>query len=325
MKKRILCIGNALVDIIKVMDNDDVLSKLSLPKGSMQLVDEQTQKSLLEETKHFSQTMVSGGSAANTANALANLGIDTGYIGIVGKDSLGEFFVTDMRHNGIKPQVFTSSTKATGAALTLVSTDGERTFATYLGAAMELDASLLKTEYFVGYDYVHIEGYLIANRKLMETIFAIAENLNIKISLDLASYNVVEQHLEFLQELCQRANVIFANEDEATAFTGLEAEKAVEEIARYCEIAVVKIGAKGSLVAASEVFKISEATPRQKLDTTGAGDMYAGGFLAALLQDKDLAKCGNYGSIVAGNVIEVLGTKMDTNQWEKIRQEISAL
>ncbi|MDR1005859.1 MAG: adenosine kinase [Bacteroidales bacterium] len=325
MNKKILCIGNALVDIIKVMDDDKVLSAFNLPKGSMQLIDFDTRKRFMDATKGYSETMVSGGSAANTANALANLGIEVGYIGMVGSDSLGEFYVSDMHRNKIKTQVFKSDKQGTGTALTLVSSDGERTFATYLGAATELSADILLQEYFVGYDYVHIEGYLISNRRLMEAIFKFAENIGAKISLDLASYNVVEENSEFLNDLCQRCNIIFANEDEATAFTGLEAEKAVEEIAKYSDIAIVKIGAKGSLISDGKVVKVDAEPSKQTLDTTGAGDVYAGGFLAALMQGKTLSECGKWGSITAGNVIEVLGTKMDADRWTAIRQEIAAL
>ncbi|MDR1726081.1 MAG: adenosine kinase [Bacteroidales bacterium] len=323
MTKKVLCIGNALVDIIKVMDNDGILEELNLPKGSMQLVDKETSAQLLKATSQFPSTMVSGGSAANTANVLANLGTETGYIGIVGKDEYGEFYVSDLRQAGVKPSVFRSDTNTTGTALTFVSEDGERTFATHLGAALELNASLIKTENFVSYDCVHVEGYLISNRNLIETIFNIAENLNMKISIDLASYNIVDENLDFLQELCQRADIIFANEDEANAFTGLEAEKAVEEIAKYAEIAVVKIGAKGSLICSEgNIYKIPATDNKNKLDTTGAGDVYAGGFLSALSQGKDLETCGKWGSVVAGNVIEVLGTKMDGQRWQKIKNEI---
>jgi len=319
--KKILCIGNALVDIIKVIDNDKTLADLSLPKGSMQLVDFETSQKLLQTTSHIPATMVSGGSAANTANALANLGIQTGYAGIVGEDEYGDFYISDLRKAGVKPQVNRSKTP-TGTALTLVSPDGERTFATYLGAAATLEAGLLKTEDFLGYDYVHIEGYLIANRPLIERVFAICENIGVKISLDFASYNVVEENLEFLQELASRSEVLFANEDEATAFTGLVAEKAVEEMAKFAPVCVVKIGAKGSLIYTGKLYKIEETIHRHRIDTTGAGDVYAAGFLAALIQGKNYDECGHWASSVAGNVIEVLGTKMDSERWKKIKSEI---
>ena len=324
MNRKVICVGNALTDVIRVIENDNVLAELKLPKGSMQMIDSDTQKQFLNKTKHYSTTMVSGGSAANTANAIAKLGIDSAYVGMVGVDEYGDFFIQDMEESGVRSIVSKSNNNETGVALTFVSQDGERTFATNLGAALDLNPSLLKEEDFKNYNYVHIEGYQIYNRPLIEAIFSIAKTNNLKISIDLASYNVVTENREYIISLCKQASVIFANEDEAFALTNLAPEDAVKEIATYCDIAVVKIGEKGSLISNNkEVFTIEADTNRQKKDTTGAGDVYAGGFLAALCQDLDLQTCGKWGTIAAGGVIEVFGTKMDNYCWEVIRQKIA--
>lgn len=325
MNKRVICIGNALTDVIKVIDNDNILTDLDLPKGSMQMVDADTQKRLLELTERYSAAMVGGGSAANTAYTIANLGIDTAYVGVVGADGYGDFFIRDLERSGVHPVVSKSNNSSTGIALTFVSQDGERTFATNLGAALDLNPSLLNEDDFKNYDYVHIEGYLVYNRPLTEAVFSIAERNGLKTSIDLASYNVVTENKDFITSLCKRANIVFANQDEALALTNLAPEQAVEQIASYCDISVVKIGERGSLISNKEnVFSLQADTNRKKLDTTGAGDMYAGGFLAALSQDLDLPTCGRWGSIVAGGVVEVLGTKMDAHCWEVIRQKIDA-
>lgn len=325
MTKKVICLGNALVDVITQLESDDKLQELGLPKGSMQLVEKEISKKIQESTSHLQTKMQTGGSAANTANGIANLGVGSGYIGMVGDDELGSFYSNDMLQNSIEPKFFKSQSTPTGCAVALISKDGERTFATYLGAAIELRADLLSKELFLGYDYFHIEGYLIVNHDLIRTAIRMANEMGLKVSIDLASYNVVEENIDFLKEICKDVHIIFANEEEAKAFTSQDAEQAVKTISNLCEIAVVKIGKKGSLIKSSnQEIRIYERE-RTCLDTTGAGDMYAAGFLAGLCLGKDLEYCGNMGSILAGNVIEVYGAKMDKESWAKIKEEINTL
>ena len=215
MSKKTICIGNALVDKICLLENDTMLATENLPKGSMQIISQDESIRLQEATSNLKSEISTGGSAANTANGLANLNIETAYIGMVGKDQFGDFYIEDMQKNNIKTNFFKSETTQTGLALALVSKDGERTFATHLGAAIELNASLITKELFEGYDYLHIEGYLISNRDLFQKIIECGKASGCKISIDLASYNVVEDNLEFLQEVCKGVEVIFANEQEA--------------------------------------------------------------------------------------------------------------
>ncbi len=325
MSKKVLCLGNALVDIITQLETDNELEKLQLPKGSMQLVDSEVSLKVQKETSNLKSSMQTGGSAANTANGIANLNVGSGFIGMVGEDKLGDFYVNDMILNSIEPHFFKSKTSTTGCAVALVSKDGERTFATYLGAAIELRADLLSKELFVGYDYFHIEGYLIVNHDLISKAIALAKQEGLKVSIDFASYNVVEENLDFLKQICKDVDIIFANQEEAKAFTSQEPEQAVNTIAEICEIAVVKIGKRGSLIKSKDrLIKICKRE-RTCLDTTGAGDMYAAGFLSGLCLEKDLETCGHMGSILASHVIEVYGAKMDKERWSSIKKEISEI
>jgi sugar/nucleoside kinase (ribokinase family) len=244
---------------------------------------------------------------------------------MVGEDKLGEFYINDMVENSIEPRFFKSKTTSTGCAVALVSKDGERTFATYLGAAIELKAELLSKELFQGYDYFHIEGYLIVNNDLIRKAIELAKQEGLKVSIDFASYNVVEENLDFLKEICKSVDIIFANEQEAKAFTNKEAEDSHEEISQICEIAVVKIGKKGSLIKSGDKKVIIGKRERTCVDTTGAGDMYAAGFLAGLCEGRSLEVCGQMGSILASEVIEVYGAKMDSLTWDRIKKEISSL
>jgi sugar/nucleoside kinase (ribokinase family) len=323
--KKILGIGNALVDIMTQLDNDDLLSEFDLPKGSMQLVDKDKSEYVNSNTDGLKKDTTSGGSAANTINGLANLGTPCGYIGKVGKDGFGEFFENDLRNNNIQPILFKTNTE-TGVAMALVTPDSERTFATYLGAAVELSADDLREQDFEGFDILHIEGYLVFNNELLEKTMKLAKKAGLKISLDLAAYNVVEANLDFLKKMAvEYVDIIFANEEEAKAFTGKEPQEALGEISKVCEIAVVKIGAKGSLIKKDgRSYKVDVIDIKPK-DTTGAGDLYASGFLYGLTNNLTMEQCGNIGSILSGKVIEVMGAKMPAQTWEQIRRMVSKI
>lgn len=319
---KILGMGNALVDIMTKLDHDGILDKFSLPKGSMQLVDIDKSDKLLSESKHLEKQLTSGGSAANTIHGLAKLGIETAFMGKVGKDEFGEFFHNDLKNSKIIPVLFFSKSHS-GRVVALISKDSERTFATHLGAAIELSADDLKSELFNGYNYFHIEGFLVQNHELLHKSVQLAKDNNLMVSLDLASYNVVEDNLEFLKTiLIKYVDIVFANEDEARAFTGKEPEEALEILSELCEIAVVKTGSRGSLIKkGNEKHKI-DVIKVESFDTTGAGDLYASGFLFGLSKNYPLKKCGKIGTILAGKVIEILGAKMDDKKWEEVKAMI---
>ncbi len=321
--KKVLGMGNALVDIMTRLENENMLNEFSLPKGSMQLVDLQFVKKLEESTKLLHKQLTSGGSAANTIHGLANLGINTGFIGKVGKDELGEFFKSDMIHRGIQPLLFESDSP-TGRAMALVSPDSERTFATFLGAAVEISAGDLSKNLFSGYNYFHVEGYLVQDHNLIETSLKLAKEAGLIVSLDLASYNVVEANLEFLNRIVKDyVDIVFANEEEAKAFTGKSPEQALDELSKITDIAVVKIGSKGSLIKKGEKIVKTGVITAQSLDTTGAGDLYASGFLYGLIHDLSIDKCGQVGALLAGKVIEIIGAKIPEKTWKDIRKQIN--
>jgi len=317
--KKILGIGNALVDILTFIDNDKTLERFSLPKGSMQLVDSEISKLIKEGTSGFSRSKASGGSAANTIHGLAMLGAKTGFIGTVGKDETGDFFENDMKKAGVKTMLLRRDTE-TGTAVALISPDSERTFATHLGAAVELNAEDLDPEDFNDFDILYLEGYLIFNKPLVERACEIAKGKGMKVALDLASYNVVEAKLDDFREIIEKyADIIFANEEEAKSFTTMEPEDALRHISELSEIAVVKVGKEGSWIKrGEEVLKVGTSQVNC-IDTTGAGDLYASGFLFGYANDFSLDNCGLLGSLLAGHVIEITGARMDDQMWEEIR------
>ena len=320
--KKILGIGNALVDIMTRIEDDFFLETIGLPKGSMQLVDNVFVEKLHVQIESLQKSISAGGSAANTINGLANLGVETGFIGVVGEDNMGDYFASDMIKNGITPHLYKSPNKS-GVATAFVSPDSERTFATFLGAALELTEMHLDENILKNYDIIHIEGYLVQNYDLIKSIMVKAKACGLKISLDLASYNVVEANLDLLKELVEGyVDIVFANEEEAKAFTGKEPHEALIVISESCEISIVKIGHKGSLIKAKENFHTIGVIPANCIDTTGAGDMYAAGFLYGYVNNMPLEKCGQIGAILAGNVIQVVGSKIENTTWSEIKKLI---
>ncbi|MFC2104538.1 adenosine kinase [Bacteroidota bacterium] len=319
---KVLGIGNALVDIMIQLPDDSTLEKFSLKKGSMQLCEREFADKINNVTVNFEKSQSSGGSAANTIHGIASLGAKAGYIGKVGKDEFGEFFSRDMKEHNIQPFLLKGQND-TGRAMALISPDSERTFATYLGAAIELTDSDLINDQFKDYKILHIEGYLVQNHALMLKAAELAKASNMSISIDMASFNVVEDNLEFLKDYVRNyVDIIFANEEESKAFTGKEPEDSLKELADDCEIAVVKIGSKGSLVKSKgQIYRIDPIKVKP-VDTTGAGDLYASGFLYGLTNNMPLEKCGQLGSFCAGKVIEVIGSKMSNETWEEIKKII---
>ena len=317
---KILGMGNALVDIMIELPDDSLLEAFNLPKGSMQLVDKDFSNQLLEKIHDLKTHEISGGSAANTICGLAAMGIETAFIGKVGEDRLGEVFKNDLLRNGILPLLQYSSNE-TGHALALVSPDSERTFATCLGAAVELEPDDLSSEMFRDYTHFYIEGYLVQHHELIRRAVELAKENGMQIILDLASFNVVEDNLDFLRFLVKEyADVVFANSDEARVYTnGKKPEEALSEIAQDCLIAIVKTGKEGSLIQnGKHVYRV----PAHKVncvDTTGAGDLYAAGFLYGMFHNMNLSLCGDTGSILASKVIEIIGARIPDVSWPEIR------
>lgn len=319
--RRVIGIGNALTDFLVNLRNDDVLHQLNLGKGSMNLVDSEFQRRIQGETADLPHTLSLGGSAGNTIRCMARLGAQVGYIGKVGKDSTGHFYEQALENLGIKPYV-AHGVNRSGRCLSLVSPDGERTMVTYLGAALELCEADIRAEMFEGYDCLYIEGFMVQSHSVIRHAIKTAKQCGLKVAIDLASYNVVLENRAFLLDLVDNyVDIIFANEQEAAAFSGEEdPEKALEFIAARCELAVVKIGTRGALIKEQgrERIHVGIMAAAKRVDTTGAGDFYAAGFLAGLCEGLDLRQCGTIGAIAAGKVIEVVGTTFGEEAWKEI-------
>lgn len=322
--KKILGIGNALVDMLVQVDNDMILSELDLPKGSMQLINTERYLYVKKRLDSLQPQRTTGGSACNTILAIANLGGEPGLIGKVGTDEPALFFSNSCKTHGISAHLLKDHDLPTGVASTIISPDGQRTFGTYLGAAANLQPEDIKAEWFDGYEYFYIEGYLVQNHALIRRAVDLAHEAGLKVCIDLASYNIVQEDKAFFNELLQQTDIVFANEEEARAFTDCDdAQKNVETLARICNIAIVKIGKKGVLVRrGDEQVHCPARDVEHVVDTTAAGDYFSAGFLYALSLGKDLMSCARLGSLLSGHIIEVVGTALDENTWEKLKSQL---
>ena len=323
---KIIGMGNALVDVLVRIDDDSLLEKLHLPKGSMQLIQEDTLSEIRKYTSGMKIHRSTGGSAGNTVCALAALGANPGFIGKIGQDETGAFFGDTLRQRGVNALLATCDLPS-GIASTFISTDGERTFGTYLGAAATLRAEDLSRKMFAGYNYLYIEGYLLQDNDLMLRAVQLAKEEGLQVCLDMASYNVVEAERDFFDQLIVKyVDIVFANESEALAYTGKAPHEALEEIASKCSIAVVKTGKEGSLVKkGTEVIQLLSCPVDNVLDTTGAGDFYAAGFMYGLTCGYSLEKCVQISTILATAVIQEVGTTLPAKKWDEIKLNIESL
>lgn len=320
--KKILGIGNALVDKLVKVGDESLLEELNLPKGSMQLVDTERYLSISQRMASMSAERATGGSAGNTILALANLQTSPGFIGKISDDENGRFFADNCRAHGITPYLLKDELP-TGVASTFITPDGQRTFGTYLGAAACLQPEDVDAVDFKGYTYFYIEGYLVHNHALIEHAVDLAHAAGLKVCLDLASYNIVEADRDFFAYLLSKTDVVFANEEEARAFTGKAPREALTDLAALCEVAVVKVGADGAWAQRGEEVSFAEAMPvAEVVDTTGAGDFFAAGFLYALAQERPLKACLQAGAVLSGEVIQVIGTTLPESTWQQIRTAV---
>lgn len=322
----IIGLGNALMDVVLNVSDENIIDKLSLARAGMTMIDAVTHHQIIEFTQGWEYKYAAGGSAANTINGLARLGVKTSFIGKVGNDLTGEQFAMELDKVGTVPHLEVSQTEASGKCVSFVHQDGERTMATYLGAAIMMNPFSVRSEYLVGHKILYVEGYLLYNRDLVESAMIKAKEAGLKVAVDFASYNVVEDNQEFLDYLVDKyVDIIFANEEEAVAFTGKNAHEALEILAKRSEIVVVKIGAKGSLVAVGDQRFSTGVIDTKVVDKTGAGDLYAAGFLWGYINGYDFQVCADAGAVLSSYVIEVMGAKMTDQSWKIIDSLIEGL
>jgi len=318
-RQLIVGIGSALVDIL-IHEKDEFLKKTGAVKGGMTLVDKETIERFLALSSD-NACIVPGGSACNTIVGIGKLGGTARFVGKCGKGDMGQLIESDLLKQNVVPELFRSDLP-TGRVLSIISPDAQRSMFTYLGASAETRPEDISEKLFKDAAVVHIEGYLLFNPELIRAALAAAKSAGAKISLDLASFTVVEESKEVLEQLVDSyVDVLIANEDEACAFTGYSDEHlAIEALSERADVAVLKVGSRGSYVShAGLTIAIKSMGDGKALDTTGAGDMWAAGFLYGLVKGYSLEKCGRLGSACGYEVCQVVGANIPDEGWERIK------
>jgi len=316
----IVGVGSALVDML-AREEDAFLEKLGVEKGGMNLVGSDYIEELVAQIEN-PPSIVPGGSACNTAIGVGMLGGRARFVGKLGEDQLGTLFRDDLQKNHVEPILFVSDLP-TGRVLSVITPDAQRSMFTYLGAASELKPQEVTPACFEQAAVVHVEGYLLFNRDLMIATIKAAKAAGARVSLDLASFNVVEESRDLLDQIiADYIDILIANEDEAEAYTGYrDEEKALAALAENVEMAVLKIGPRGSLVACGEEKTIIEPLVcPNAVDSTGAGDLWAAGFLYGIVQGLSIEKSGELASACGSEVCQVVGANIPEDGWERIRQ-----
>ena len=314
-------VGSALMDII-LFESEQFITDHGLIKGGMEMVGPERADELLADSVNASAArMVPGGSACNTTIGLGRLCGKAFFIGTRGDDDLGRTLEAAITSNNVTPRLSKSSTP-TGRVLSVITPDAERTMLTYLGASSETSAETITPDLFQGADIVHVEGYLLFNEPLIRAVFESAAVAEVPVSLDLASFTVVEARVDLVKELVRKyVSVLLANEDEARSYTGVSDEReALKIMSRDAECAVVKVGKRGSYACLNgEITKIEPFCSGPALDTTGAGDLWASGFIFGLINGKTVAECGRIASLCGYEVCRVEGAHIPEEGWQRIK------
>ncbi len=324
----VVCVGNAIVDVLTQTD-DATLTRLGMTKGSMSLIDAETAEQLYDELGPAVET--SGGSAGNTAAGLASLGAKCAYIGKVRDDQLGKIFAHDIAAVGAE---FTTAPATDGPptarCLILITPDAERTMNTYLGACADLGPDDIDEAQIRRAKVTYLEGYLWDRDEAKLAFLRAARMAHAAgrmTSLTLSDSFCVDRHRDSFRELIRgHIDILFANEAEILSLYELDNfDAALQQARQDCAIAALTRSEKGSVIIAGDEVHVVDAEPVSNVvDTTGAGDQYAAGFLYGHTRGDDLATCGRIGAIAAAEVISHVGPRPQVNLSDLVAGRISA-
>jgi sugar/nucleoside kinase (ribokinase family) len=315
-------VGNPIVDLVAAVP-DAFLSQVRGDKGGMVLVDDEEMAGIVARLD-AAPALSTGGSAANATFNAARLGLKTAYVGKVGNDDLARAFVERFRATGVDVSRFKHGTVANARCLALVTPDAQRTMRTSLGAAMTLKPSEISVNDFRGVRHAHIEGYLVFNHALCEAVLNAARAAGCTISLDLSSFEIVNGSRDWmLRQFGHGIDVVFANEDEIRALfpgQGGDYEALARELASHDVIAAVKMGGDGAWIAEDDrAYRIHPRRVEQVVDTNGAGDAWAAGFLFGYLRGRSLAESGALASIIGAETVRHMGPLIPDSAWPEVK------
>lgn len=304
-------LGNALVDALVRIPDDAVLEQLGLTRGLMHPVSHERWEELHAQVEDMGVEIHSGGSCANTIATLGLLGAKTTFCGQVGDDAYGSAYGAKLEEACGTHDLHVAAEGNTGKCLSLISTDAERTLCTDLGAAVDLPRIGRFAGVIAESRILHVTGYLFLGGRMAESAWEalrVAQALRIPVSLDVADPFVVDTVRDAMWTAVKDfSDIVFLNADEARALTGQSPEDAIHTVSEVCETVIVKLGARGSLVKHKGTMTHVQAHMTDAVDTTGAGDSYAAGYLYGLVHGWDPARCGDLGSRVAALTVGQVG------------------
>lgn len=328
MKYDVYGVGNALVDV-QAQVSDELLQKAGFDKGIMTLVDDAQQKQLLDLLAGMNLNRCAGGSAANTIVGIADFGGKAAYVGKVADDEVGSFFRSEMQEMGVSFEVNSAAEGQSGSCAILITDDAQRTMMTNLGVSATLSEADINEDELKQAKYVYIEGYLLtgdtskaAAYKAME----LAQKHGVKVAFTASDPFLVNMLRDEMIKLIEGpVDLFFCNEDEAKSLTGLEDPIAcAAEIHKHAENVAMTLGANGSILMHEKEAIAIEGVSVSAIDTTGAGDMYAGGLLYGITNGLTWKQAGHLASHAAGRVVSQLGARMENKFTEaEVKQLIA--
>lgn len=322
-KYDVVGVGNALLDIILEVE-ESVLVSHKLKKGGMHLVTSSKSQKIFSRLKKYKKTALSGGSAANTLSGIGLLGGRGLFFGSVGDDAYGATYEKELAQNRVSGKFLRHSKNTTGVALTLITPDGERTFMTTLGAARHLHQKHIIEEDIQNSKILHIEGFLLEDKKtyqaMMQAIFFARKHATL-VSIDLSSADIIMRRKSLIKNLLKKyVDIVFVNEEEAYSLTGKKELKALKSLSAWCDIVVVKLGSRGSLVGAfGKVYTIAPYHVKV-VNTNGAGDMYAAAFLHGIAKNFEIHSVGKAASFAAALAVASPGARIHETHHKKLKR-----
>ena len=300
-------LGNALVDVLLRLENDDVLSEIGIQKGAMDMINREQMIAIRTTLAGLPRTQTPGGSVCNTMRSMSSLGANSGFIGKIGDDSIGGFYEDALEKAGVT-SYFIKTDGITGSCTVMISPD------------------VITEEMLSKYQCIYIEGYLLVNEPLVRSTMEKAKKLGLKVALDLSNFNIVNAFKGMLEDIIPKyVDILFSNESEAEAFTGQKAAEAVHTLSELVEVSLVTLGKEGALIGSHGQFYSVSAEGGKPVDTTGAGDNFAAGFLYGQSIGASLVQSARIGSMLAGYVIDVVGPEIPYDKWEQIKLKVKGI
>lgn len=319
MKHEVLGVGSLLLDQILPVE-EEFLETIPGKKGGMQLITHRAMEEILRKSP-IKPTPIAGGSGTNTIKGLANFGHACAFAGKLGADENGRLIRQNLQKLDVVPLIRETETP-TGQALCMVTPDKERTMRTNPGAASEMRGADLDPAWFKGVSLVHLEGYTLLNEDLADRAITLAKEAGAKISFDLASFEIASAFKEKIIHLLSRhIDILFANKEETKTLTGLDPERGIHLLCDMCDTVVIYMGDQGGWVGRNNEKVRYPAFKADPLDTTGAGDLFASGFLHGCLENLPLEECARLGALTGSTVVGVMGAEIPPELWEQIKSK----